>query len=205
MRKLFATLLLLLATGSASAQSLGQSLSTSNCSPDGTCGILRPGQYLENGIYLLLMQSDGNLVLYENFSTTRKPVWASNTDGKGGTYAVIQHDGNLVIYRPNGSGVAPVWATNTGGKPYQYASVNLDNKGAITLLYGLGPTYDKTTIYAGPGPNGGETGGTCSQPRQYPVCAGRWPTGLQLVVVACSESEARRLAAMQGLNWGGCL
>ncbi|MBP2173105.1 hypothetical protein J3E05_001436, partial [Methanococcus voltae] len=61
-------------------------------------GILGWDQNLasKNGLYELLMQSDGNLVIYDFF---RKPLWASNTDGKGGNKLVMQSDGNLVIYK----------------------------------------------------------------------------------------------------------
>jgi len=41
----------------------------------------------------LYFQPDGNLVLYNG----SQPLWASNTDGRGGVL-VIQNDGNVVIY-----------------------------------------------------------------------------------------------------------
>jgi hypothetical protein len=54
-----------------------------------------------------IMQSDGNLVIYDGDAT---PVWASNTAGHPGSRLVVQDDGNVVIYDP--AGVA-LWATNT--------------------------------------------------------------------------------------------
>jgi hypothetical protein len=89
----------------------------------------------DDGRYRLIMQLDGNLVVYGPGG----PVWATNrfatgaraimqTDGNlvvrrpdgsamcsTGTFAgtsslVMQNDGNLVIYGPNG----PVWATQSG-------------------------------------------------------------------------------------------
>lgn len=201
MRKLFATLILLLVAGSASAQFRGEALNTGTCSNDGTCGTLKQDQYIENGIYRLYMQWDGNVVLYENFSTTRKVVWATNTDGKGGTFAVIQQDGNFVIYRPNGTGVAPVWASNTGGKPSAAAWVRLATNGALTVEHGQNPTT-VTMIY--PGPNTG-TVGTCTQPRSYPICFGRGTMApLQLVATACSETDARKIASQMNASWGPC-
>jgi hypothetical protein len=56
------------------------------------------------------MQSDGNLVLY---NAQNKPYWASNTAGKGPSSLVIQTDGNLVIYDNNNR---PTWASNTDGQ-----------------------------------------------------------------------------------------
>jgi hypothetical protein len=58
-----------------------------------------------HGGFNLIMQSDGNLVLYDYFAA----IWASNTVGRG-HHAVFQTDGNLVVYAANGT---PVWASNT--------------------------------------------------------------------------------------------
>jgi len=65
----------------------------------------------------LVMQEDGNLVLYgayivsfdPNTPTTREVLWASGTDGRVGSYLVMQDDGNAVVYYPT----YPVWASNT--------------------------------------------------------------------------------------------
>lgn len=66
------------------------------------------GQHLTspNGKYILTMQSDGNLVLYQGSTA----LWASNTGGPG-RRAVMQSDGNLVIY----SGSTAVWSSGTDG------------------------------------------------------------------------------------------
>lgn len=71
-----------------------------------------------NGRYQLVLQSDGNLVLYG--LKGRVPggaTWATGTDGKGGTLAVLQSDGNFVLYGPSGrvSGGA-LWGSGTDGK-----------------------------------------------------------------------------------------
>ncbi len=63
-----------------------------------------------NGKSFVIMQGDGNLVVYEVFNGREFPVWASNTMGSGGTMAALQTDGNFVVYRPDGR---PVWASNT--------------------------------------------------------------------------------------------
>ncbi len=56
------------------------------------------------------MQGDGNLVIY---TAAGKAVWASETSGKDGKYAIMQGDGNLVIYTAAGKAV---WASETSGK-----------------------------------------------------------------------------------------
>ena len=60
----------------------------------------------DNGLYSLIMQLDGNLVLYGPTG----PIWATNTFCVAcGSYLIMQQDGNLVLY----SSGQPVWATNT--------------------------------------------------------------------------------------------
>lgn len=59
-----------------------------------------------NGKTRLIMQADGNLVLYRNDG---KALWASDTWGKPVNVAIMQDDGNFVCYAP---GVA-YWSTDT--------------------------------------------------------------------------------------------
>jgi hypothetical protein len=67
----------------------------------------------QNGKYTLLLQKDGNLVLYSNIYTpSQAVVWSSGTAGTGSNNQLaMQVDGNLVIYS-NGNAV---WATRTPG------------------------------------------------------------------------------------------
>jgi hypothetical protein len=83
---------------------------------------LFPGQSLVAGQSItaddarafLVMQGDGNLVLYEVHRGRHLPVWAAGTEGRGGVRAVMQDDGNLVIYTAGG---AAVWDAGTWGNP----------------------------------------------------------------------------------------
>ncbi|MGE7439811.1 hypothetical protein [Kitasatospora sp. NPDC001175] len=68
------------------------------------------GQSVTSDEALLIMQSDGNLVVYDEFNS---PRWASNTVREGWT-AAFQADGNFVVYTREGH---PVWASNTWGHP----------------------------------------------------------------------------------------
>jgi YD repeat-containing protein len=100
---------------------------------------LGPGQSIQSadGRFQLVMQGDGNLVLYQGsqalwvtpgtWGTTNTaafqtdgnfvvygpsgPLWASSTYAPGAEIA-LQNDGNLVIYAMNGSAV---WASGTSG------------------------------------------------------------------------------------------
>ena len=71
------------------------------------------GSYLEsnNNRYKLVVQGDGNLVIYEGAI----PVWATGTDGKGVPpfKLAMQGDGNLVMYDGNGK---PTWDSKTNAK-----------------------------------------------------------------------------------------
>ncbi|BBF68408.1 hypothetical protein [Sphingomonas bisphenolicum] len=79
-----------------------------------------------NGLYVLSMQSDGNLVLYGPAGA----IWASNTVGTG-SFVKFQGDGNLVVY--NGAGI-PVWASNTGGN--RCARLQMQNDGNLVIVSG---------------------------------------------------------------------
>jgi hypothetical protein len=101
---------------------------------------LTPNQSLtsHDGRFTLVMQGDGNLVLYGPGGRYRwdtgtwgrqvehavmrsdgnlvlsgpggAAVWDSKTNGNAGAHVIVQDDGNLVIYRANGSAA---WASNT--------------------------------------------------------------------------------------------
>ncbi|MFM8269210.1 MAG: hypothetical protein ACKN9V_03395 [Pseudomonadota bacterium] len=62
--------------------------------------VLRAGEFLTaaSNTYRLIMQGDGNLVLYGPAGA----LWHSKTHGNPGAYAVFQGDGNLVVYRADG-------------------------------------------------------------------------------------------------------
>jgi hypothetical protein len=80
--------------------------------------ILFTGQFLwaasttNRGCYQLLMQTDGNFVIYDYADVAR---WATNTLTTGRLNTVIQQtDGNLVVYRklgPNGTDLQAAWAS----------------------------------------------------------------------------------------------
>jgi subtilase family serine protease len=76
-----------------------------------TSGLLHAGQALyspsDGERYELTMQTDGNLVAYDN----GKAIWASVTAGTG-NYLTMQTDGNLVVYTSAGKAL---WASGTNG------------------------------------------------------------------------------------------
>ncbi|MCA1696594.1 MAG: LysM peptidoglycan-binding domain-containing protein [Actinobacteria bacterium] len=71
-----------------------------------------------NGKYTLIMQGDGNLVLYTESNAS---VWATRTQGSGAVRASLQDDGNLVLYtkeerRFRKDVAVAVWASETSGE-----------------------------------------------------------------------------------------
>jgi hypothetical protein len=80
---------------------------------------LAPGQEIDAGAYRLVMQTDGNLVEY----TGGTALFASDTAGQAGDYAVMQTDGNLVVYTPAGQWR---WQTGTNGYGGGYLAIQTD-------------------------------------------------------------------------------
>ena len=79
----------------------------------GTYGVLNEGSSLSVGPFTLLMQGDGNLVLYNGSITAAHAMWATGTNnGFGVLRLVMQGDGNLVLYTPSNSAV---WASHGSG------------------------------------------------------------------------------------------
>ncbi len=103
----------------ASTQTNGTA-GTASCATAGSSagtGILKTGQeltagqslYSPSGQYQLIMQTDGNLVVYQNGSA----IWNTGTEGTGsGNYLIMQNDGNLVVYTSAGRAV---WNSGTEG------------------------------------------------------------------------------------------
>jgi len=86
-----------------------------------------------SGDYLLLMQGDGNLVLYIQPSHTA--IWSTGTQGNPGAYAVQQTDGNLVVYSADGQ--TALWQSGTTGTPSSTLAVQDDGN---VVVYGTNPS-----------------------------------------------------------------
>jgi hypothetical protein len=73
---------------------------------------LMPNQVIRSfdGRFLLILQSDGNLVLY----SPRRAIWSSGTVGRNPGMVILQGDGNFVTYDSQGRAY---WATWTQGNP----------------------------------------------------------------------------------------
>jgi hypothetical protein len=112
-------------------------------STTGSCGELTANVSLTanqslascNGDYTLIMQGDGNLVLYQGSTA----LWASGTVGSGADEAIMQGDGNFVLYTSSGT---PVWSSNIPGNAGAYLDVQ--NDGNVVIYSASGSTLWST-------------------------------------------------------------
>lgn len=68
----------------------------------------------KNGLFHLIMQQDGNLVLYFGLFDPMAPRGFSTNTRKYGWIARMQSDGNFVVYSGDYNGI---WQSGTGGNP----------------------------------------------------------------------------------------
>ncbi|MGW7002509.1 hypothetical protein ACWGCW_06705 [Streptomyces sp. NPDC054933] len=101
--------------------------------------VLKPGWWTQGQRTFLVMQRDGNLVMYRK--RDGKAIWSSGTYGHPGAYAAMQSDGNLVIYRSGGgsSTGGALWASRTYGHAGAYAIMQ-DDGNLVIYKSGGGPS-----------------------------------------------------------------
>jgi hypothetical protein len=134
---------------------------------------LLPGNYIYIGDdfanpqappeFILLLQVDGNLVLYQANGSEYEghwaisnpvpltapdgtkgfayPMWATHTNGKSVARLSMQTDGNLVLYDYQHH---PVWASGTNGHPGAYLVIQKD--GNAVIYKGITPLWATNTV-----------------------------------------------------------
>jgi len=108
-----------------------ESLSRRPAAP--TCGSLESGSSLTSGQalnscdgrFVLTMQPDGNLVLWQHGVGA---LWSSRTSGTSGRTAIMQPDGNFVVYDASHR---PLWHSDTFG--HQGARLALQPDGNLVV------------------------------------------------------------------------
>lgn len=128
---------------------LSTAASGANMPPNST---LYQGQAVQSddGRYFLIMQTDGNLVMYRRsdgnvrfatyryghrtvmqgdgqfveYSASNQPLWFTGTAGNPGSYLSVQNDGNLVVYNMYGQPLWNIGPDNSGkGNPTKAGDV----------------------------------------------------------------------------------
>lgn len=92
-----------------------------------------------NGRTMLVLQHDGNLVVYA--ADSGRPLWASGTQGSGVKSVIMQGDGNLVLLDDNDG---PVWASATQGHPGAFLHAQDDGNVVMVTPDGT-PIWDTGT------------------------------------------------------------
>lgn len=144
----------------------GTTLPGSSGTPAYSCGtIVPPGEIMNpgdqrtspNGAYTLIMQTDGNLVLYANNTPGGPgPLWASqntpvgnssiNKNGiEAGSTAVVSQNGVFGVWYPNQN--TTQWATFTSGYPGAYVAVQ--NDGNLVLYSSSGDSLWASNTWSG--------------------------------------------------------
>lgn len=92
-------------TGTHSYVSSGRNFGSNHMNPGDT---MYSGSYVQSadGLHQLVLQGDGNLVLY---GPAYHVLWNIGTQGHSGTYLNLQYGGNLILYEP---GNIPLWTDN---------------------------------------------------------------------------------------------
>ncbi|MFD9224688.1 mannose-binding protein [Streptomyces sp. NPDC060064] len=91
--------------------------------------VLQVGQAWSTNRIRMVMQSDGNLVVYNEKG---KPIWAAMTFGANHR-AIFQQDGNLVIHNADDR---PIWASKSHG--HENAQLVLRADGKVVILHNGG-------------------------------------------------------------------
>lgn len=86
--------------------------------------------YSDNREYYLILQSDGNLCIYNDKD---QRIWETKTNGRKSSVLIMQSDGNLCIYS-NPDNTGGIWCSMSNGKNASIASI--DNDGVLRI-------YDK--------------------------------------------------------------
>lgn len=108
---------------------------------------LYPGSSIvsPSGVYTLIFQGDGNLVLYKSGQT--KAVWASGSTLCSPTpysplYTRFQPDGNLVVYSSIANTPTAQWDTNTQNHPD--AVLKVQDDGNVVIYTGTVARWART-------------------------------------------------------------
>ena len=114
-----------------------------------------------NGDYQLILQTDGNLVLYTN-NSAHTALWATGTNGKPSQCALMQTDGNFVVYNATGttSSSNALWASGTDNN--SGAAIYCQNDGNLVIYAANGQAIWASNTWQSASASPGYTGNLTS-------------------------------------------
>ncbi len=104
---------------------------------------LYPGDYLrsDNETYILRLQTDGNLVLFERTPLQEIPLWASKTVGQSVHCLMMELSGNLSLYS---TASKLLWSTATDSYPQAYLRITDQGEAVVFSSQGV-PLWRSST------------------------------------------------------------
>ena len=130
--------------------------------------VLNAGQQLNvgdtltssGGNYYLILQTDGNLVLYPIGQYGQNALWATGTNGKPSQKACMQSsDGNFVVYdtmSTDTTSANALWASNTVGHPGDYLCCQ-DDGNLVIYTSDNSPIWATNTVQSSSSSSGSST------------------------------------------------
>lgn len=119
----------------------------------GKNGYLKVNERLEspNGKVGLVMQADGNLVMFKNPCLDKAicPIWDSKSVlGQGQFFMAMQEDGNLVIYRGTPEKIiGPIWSSLSPGVKSNYF-LALQDDSNLVIYRGTGLRDNQGAVWS---------------------------------------------------------
>lgn len=157
------------------------------------CGTLEAGQSVGpnqqiwscSGVFRLVVQSDGNLVLYQGGAA----YWSSGTGGRSVQGLSVQSDANVVLYD---AGHQAIWSTHTNTPSASRPRLVLGDDGNLLVRNGISIPWSSNTgrapgaAFSKPGNNGTVS---CSR-----FCTGPWGGGTGACTAAVRMDNAAAIS-----------
>ncbi len=151
-----------------------------------------------SGRYRMVLQSDGNLVLYWE----GQPLWNSGTRGDAPDHLEMQNDGNLVLYQ----GLDVLWDSKSGGGARSSAYyLNLQNDGSAVIYSPADKPIWTTNTDIQPGLQFGDAGSSVLRLQEILNGLGYWVGAANGVFGDSTQQAVWALQKAAGLTRDGVI
>ena len=149
-----------------------------------------------SGRYRLVLQNDGNLVLYWK----GQPLWNAGTRGDFPDHLVMQNDGNLVLYQ----GLNVLWDSKSGGGVRSSAYyLSLQNDGDVNIYSPANRPIWTTNTDVQPGLQLGDSGPSVRRLQELLNGLGYWVGPANGVFGDSTQQAVWALQKVAGLTGDG--